>query len=221
MTVSAETAAVEARRVRARLDTLLAPEAREWEKAAEAVVSLEPTPLDRQPSAYVQTAWSDRPRGQIGDVCVRALTNADALVMRLDWAATRAQRLVSDVNVYADAAAVLFPADGGVLELATMGTPEHPVQGWHWRAGTEEPFVITATGVGTVERAPEHDVVVRARWSDGRWQVVLARPLDSEGVPLAHDSAVSMGFAVWSGSSGERAGLKSYSAQPHELRIGA
>ncbi len=199
----------------------MAPDAPEWARAAEAVVALEPTPLRDQPSAYVQTAWSDRPRGDIGEVRVRALTNAGALALRLDWAAARPRRLVSDINVYADACAVLFPARGGPLELATMGTPEHPVQGWYWRAGTEEPFVITATGLGSVARASEHEVSARARWSGGRWQVVLARPLDSEGVLLTHDSTTPVGFAVWSGSAGERAGLKSYSAQPHELRIGA
>ena len=87
MTVSIEPAALAARRVRARLDRLVAPDAPEWERAAEATVALEPTPLEHQPSAYVQTAWSDRRRSDVREVRVRALTNAKALALRLDWIA--------------------------------------------------------------------------------------------------------------------------------------
>ena len=220
MTVSVEPAVVNARRIRARLDALLDPNAKEWDRSEETAVWLEPTPLDRQPSAYVQVSWADRPRSDIGEVRVRALTNAGAAALRLEWAAPRPHRLISDVNVYPDACAVLFPADGSQAEFTTMGSAAKPVRGWHWRAGTDQPFVITATGIGTVERTDEHEVQAAARCSDGRWRVVLARPLSAEGVALTHDTAVPVAFAVWSGAAGERAGLKSYSPQPHELHIG-
>ncbi len=114
---------------------------------------------------------------------------------------------------------MLFPADGREAEFDTMGSPEHPVQGWHWRAGTDLPFVVTATGIGTVERAKEHPVQVRSRWSEGRWQVVLAGPLGAGGMPLRKGSGLPVAFAVWSGAARERAGLKSYSPQACELRL--
>jgi DMSO reductase family type II enzyme heme b subunit len=221
VTVAVDLIHIEVCTVQAPLDALLAPDAEEWGRAEEAVVRVEPTPLDRQPSAYVQAAWRDRPRSGIGELRVRAAASASAFAVRLDWAAVRPSRLISDVNVYPDGCAVIFPADGGEAEFSTMGSPEHPVQAWHWRAGTEAPFVVTATGIGTVERAAEHQVEGRARWTDGRWQVVLARPLGGNGVPLRERSSMPVAFAVWLGAARERAGLKSYSPQPCELRLGS
>jgi DMSO reductase family type II enzyme heme b subunit len=206
-------------KVEADLGKLLAPDASEWGRAGEAVVKIEPTPLDRLPSAYVQASWRGRPRGGIGEVRVRAASGGGVVAVRLDWAALRPSRLISDVNVYPDACAVLFPADGREAEFGTMGSPKHPVQGWHWRAGTDLPFVVTATGIGTVERAKEHPVRVRARWAEGRWQVVLAGPLGKDGIPLRKGPALPVAFAVWSGAARERAGLKSVSSQPCKLRL--
>jgi DMSO reductase family type II enzyme heme b subunit len=202
------------------LEALLAADAEEWKSVDETVIPLEPSPLDRQPSAYVQAAWRERPRSQSQGLCVRAAANDAGLALRLDWSAPRPQRFISDVNVYPDACAVVFPADGTEAEFHTMGSSEHPVRAWHWRAGDDAPFVITATGIGTAERVPEHGVQARARWSDGRWQVVLARSLAAGGVPLARGSIVPVAFAIWSGTARERAGVKSFSPRPCELRIG-
>jgi DMSO reductase family type II enzyme heme b subunit len=218
--MTVELSRLEACEVRAGLETLLAPDAEEWGRAKEAIVPLEPTPLDRQPSAYVQAAWRDRPRSGIGEVRVRAAASDSALALCLDWAAARPQRLISDLNVYPDACAVIFPADGREAEFTTMGSPDRPVRAWHWRAGSDAPFVVTATGIGTVDRVAEHGVRGRARWVEGRWQVVLARPLGAEGVPLEKGATLPVAFAVWSGAAQERAGLKSISAQPCELRLG-
>jgi DMSO reductase family type II enzyme heme b subunit len=154
-------------------------------------------------------------------VRVRVAAGAGGLALRLDWVALRPSRRISDVNVYPDACAVIFPADGREAEFGTMGSPKHPVQGWHWRAGTDVPFVVTATGIGSVERATEHPVQARARWADGRWQVVLTGPLGVDGIPLEEGFAMPVAFAVWSGAARERAGLKSYSPQPCELRLGS
>ena len=217
--MAVEVVSIKVRKLEDALEKLLAPDTGEWNRTEEAVVSIDPTPLDRLPSAYVQVSWRDRPRGAIGEVRVRAASGTGGLAVRLDWEAVRPSRLISDVNVYPDACAVLFPADGCEAEFGTMGSPQHPVQGWHWRAGTDLPFVVTATGIGTVERAGEHLVEGRARWSEGRWQVVLAGPLGADGIPLRKGSAMPVAFAVWSGAARERAGLKSYSSRPCELRL--
>jgi DMSO reductase family type II enzyme heme b subunit len=211
---------IEARRSKAPVDALLAPDAEEWGRAEEAVVPVEPTPLDRLPSAYVQAAWRDRPRSGVGELRVRAVAGESAFAVRLDWAVARPSRLISDVNAYPDGCAVIFPADGREAEFAEMGSPKHPVRAWHWRAGTDVPFVVTATGIGTVERAAEHRVRGRARWTDGRWQVVLAGSLGADGLPLEEGAALPVAFAVWSGAARERAGLKSFSPQPCELSLG-
>ena len=217
--MAVEVVSIQVCKLEAALEKLLAPDSGEWNGAKEAVVPIDPTPLDRLPSAYVQASWRDRPRGAIGEVRVRAVAGAGGLAVRLDWGALRPSRLISDFNVYPDACAMLFPADGREAEFDSMGSAKHPVQGWHWRAGTDLPFVVTATGVGTVERTKEHPVQVRARWSEGRWQVVLAGPLGAGGMPLRKGSGLPVAFAVWSGAARERAGLKSYSPQACELRL--
>jgi hypothetical protein len=70
--MSGELVRIAVRKVQAPVDALLAPDAREWEGIAEVVVSVEPTPVDRQPSVYVQAAWRVRPRSVLRDVRVRA-----------------------------------------------------------------------------------------------------------------------------------------------------
>jgi DMSO reductase family type II enzyme heme b subunit len=217
--MTVEVVRIEVCEVEADLEKLLAPDAAEWSRAEEAVVAVEPTPLDRLPSAYVQFSWRDRPRGAIGEVRVCAAAGTGGVAVRIEWGVLRPSRLISDVNVYPDACALLFPADGREAEFGTMGSPKHPVRGWHWRAGTDLPFAVTATGIGTVERAKEHPVQARARWAEGSWQVVLAGPLGAEGMPLAKGSGLPVAFAVWSGAARERAGLKSYSPQACALRL--
>ena len=219
MSMGVEGVSIEVCKLDSALEKLLAPDAGEWDRATEAVVSVTPTPLDRQPSAYVQASWRGRPRSGLGEVRVRAASGAGGLAVRLDWEALRPSRLISDVNVYPDACAVLFPADGREAEFGTMGSPEHPVRAWHWRAGTDLPFAVKASGIGTVERAAEHAVQGRARWAEGRWQVVLAGPQGANGIPLRKGSAMPVSFAVWSGAARERAGLKSYTPQACKLRL--
>jgi DMSO reductase family type II enzyme heme b subunit len=219
MVVAAEGLVV-ARGVKAGLDALLVPDAPEWTNAAESVVGLAPTPLADQPSAYVRVAWERRFRGDVREVRVRALAGKDSVAVRLEWVAANPQRRIDDWDVYADGCAVLFPADGRSAEISTMGSARKPVEGWFWRAGTEVPFSVTAKGFGTVERAKEHSVRARAQWDDGRWQVVLGRPLAADGVSLSAGGKVPVGFAVWCGAAKERAGLKSYSPGWHELRLG-
>jgi len=219
MTVAVEGLVV-ARGVRAGLNGLLAPDASEWEKAPELLAALVPTPLEDQPSAYVQVAWARRHRGDVREVRVRSLVGKDGVAVRLDWVAANPQRRIDDWNVYADGCAVIFPADGRSAEISTMGSARKPVEGWFWRAGTELPFQVTARGLGTVERAAEHGVRARAQWDEGRWQVVLGRSLAADGVGLEVGGSVPVGFAVWSGAAKERAGLKSYSPAWCELRLG-
>ncbi|NIW35377.1 MAG: hypothetical protein GWN32_02080, partial [Gemmatimonadetes bacterium] len=66
--MAVELVPIEVCRVEAALETLLAPDAGEWGRVEEAAVPIDSTPLDRQPSAYVQAAWRDRPRSGIGEV---------------------------------------------------------------------------------------------------------------------------------------------------------
>ncbi len=91
--------------------------------------------------------------------------------------------------------------------------------GWYWRAGTAEPFEITATGIGTVTRAEAHDVHAGSWWADGAWHVVLTRRLDAAADPVLDSAELPVAFAVWAGERQERAGLKSHSPEFHRLRL--
>lgn len=221
MSVTAESIKVPCPAVKASLKAILDPDSKHWSEAETMGIPLEPTPLDQQPSVYVRTAWKDRRRSDIREVRVSALSGTDALAVRLEWTVPRPQRRISDINVYADACAVLFPMDGKNFEHDTMGSEAHPVQAWHWRAGTEQAFEVTATGLGTAQRSSTPKVEVSSRWDDGCWQVILARPFDAEGAKLAPGKKVPVAFAVWSGVIGERAGLKAYTPMAHQLAIGS
>lgn len=70
-------------------------------------------------------------------------------------------------------------------------------------------------GPGSVTFRVAQSQLVRAHgiWSDGRWIVVMTRPLsvdsDSEGVPLQPGERASVAFAVWNGAHRDRDGQKS------------
>lgn len=212
-------ATLDARHSKASLEDILAPDGSAWNEIASETIELTPTPLARQPSAYVQAAWKDKHHGEVSAVTVQAIRNDDSLALRLQWEASQPQRSIDDIDAYADACAVLFPANGKESDLETMGSPERPVVAWHWRAGTSVPFSVTATGIGTVERNAEHPVQARSRWSDGKWQVVFACSLDSDGPSLSGGTDIPIAFAVWCGAGSERGGLKSHSPEFHQLKI--
>jgi len=190
-----------------------------WDGIPEVAIDLAPTDLDAQPSAYVRTAWAQRPYGEGRTVRVQAAVAGEKVFVRLRWQASEPRPAITDNNVFADACGVLFPLDGNSAELSTMGSDDWPVQAWHWRAGAPEPFVLIARGLGTAERQQVHAVSVDAAHATDEWRVVFSRALGAKGVPLARGSAVPVGFAVWSGANNERAGIKAYSPRWTELRI--
>jgi DMSO reductase family type II enzyme heme b subunit len=73
---------------------------------------------------------------------------------------------------------------------------------------------VAAAGPGSVTfRIPKSQLVAAiGRWSDGRWTVVMRRPLavdlPDDGVSLAPGELASVAFAVWDGSHQDRAGQK-------------
>ena len=188
----------------------LGPAGTAWAAIEERVIALQPTPLDRQPSAYVRASWEGKAYGSLSAAGLSAAVFESSLFLRLRWLAPEPRLSITDNDVFADAAAVLFPMDGVGAELSTMGDEQRPVQAWHWRAGADGAFVVTARGLGTATRVPRHSVEATAEWDHGQWSVVLSRPLSGEGVPLVPGASVPCGVALWCGARGERAGLKSH-----------
>ncbi len=203
--------------------TLLDPASPEWEKVAVETVGLGGTPLVSQPSRYIRTVWADRPIGAIRFLDVRAAHNGQDLLLRLEW-----KDQSHDVDFlsrgFPDGAAVLFPLNGDA-PLGTMGSEKAPVNAWFWRADQPEAARnVQAQGIGSVEDTEKSRIAARSLWKDGTWYVVLCRPLTvadqkGEAVQLAAGGSAKVAFAVWEGSSGERAGIKAFSKDWRELSL--
>lgn len=200
--------------------SLLDPKARAWEQVEREVIDLVGTPIHRQSSRYVRTVWADRLIGRVRAVAVRAAHDGERLAVHLEWNDETENGDYGN-RQFPDAAAVLFPSNGDA-PLGTMGAPDAHVNGWFWRADLAEGQNIVAQGPGTVEPANGAPVAASGVWRDGRWSVVLSRPLAARGkdhVKLSPGKAVKVAFAVWEGSNQERGGLKAFSREWRELTL--
>jgi DMSO reductase family type II enzyme heme b subunit len=193
--------------------TLLNPGVRQWERAPRAYLALRGSEASAQPSAYVRTAWAGKRIGAVRSLSVQAAHNRQNLFFRLDWADPSHNPDYGDGSVFPDAAAVLFPMNG-VAPLSLMGSAAAGIQAWYWRANHPDyGEALAFHGFATEERQPGPLVLNSARWSEGRWRVVIGAQLAT----VAARDAVA--FAVWEGSNQERAGLHSYSQEWLELSI--
>lgn len=72
---------------------------------------------------------------------------------------------------------------------------------------------LVARGFGSVTFRPKTSqlVTASAAWKDGRWTVVLRRPLvvgEDDGLPLNAGEKCSLAFAIWDGAARDRNGQK-------------
>jgi hypothetical protein len=82
---------------------------------------------------------------------------------------------------------------------------------------------LAARGFGsaTFRPQPSQRVTARSDWRDGRWTVVLWRPLHAgpdDGIPLEAGGQYSVAFALWDGASRDRNGQKLVSIW-HDLKL--
>jgi len=210
-----------AKKLTAEAKTLLDPAASAWDSAPAETIVMGGTPLVQQPSRYIRTAWSDRPIGSVRSLVVRSAHNGKEVFFLLEWR-DDTQNTDYAGRDFPDSAGILFPLKGDA-PLDTMGSESQPVNAWFWRADSEDGAKnITASGIGTVAESEGSSIAARAQWQDGTWRVVFARPLTvagNEAVALEAGKSLKVAFAVWEGSSGERAGLKSFSKHWQELTL--
>lgn len=75
---------------------------------------------------------------------------------------------------------------------------------------------LTAEGFGSATTVPNSPSNARGVWKDGRWTVIIDRPISPDDDPVsarlqsAGQNMIS--FAVWDGSAGNRGGQKHYCA---------
>ena len=201
---------------------LLEPTAKGWQKVEREVVDLVGMPLHLQTSRYVRTVWADKLVGKVRAVSVRAAHDGERIAFQLEWN-DDTQDTDFGERLFPDAAAVLFPSNGGA-PIQTLGTAEAGVNEWFWRADLERPENLVAHGLGTDAPAEGAAIDGGASWQDARWSLVLSRPLKAKGadnVKLAPGKKVNVGFTVWEGSNRERGDLRSFTRQWRELTLEA
>lgn len=214
-----------AKRVDGDSTALLDPTASQWQAVPSEAAPMGPTPPENQNSRYAQLRARERPYGKLGGLSVRCAHDGKDIAFLLEWA-DPTQNVDFLDGKSPDGAGILFPVKGDA-PLATMGSGSQPVNAWFWRADLGEAVEdLTASGLGTVERAGDSQIAAKSKWEDGTWRVVLARPLAADGqaghaVQLEAGKSVKVAFAVWNGDMGERGGLKSFSQTWLDLELEA
>ncbi len=204
-------------------DRLLDPMASEWSGVAGEAIALGATPLANQPSEYVKASRNEDDVGKVRNVMVQTAHDGNEIFIRLSWEDAQKNVEVTETNMFPDACGVLMPLNGDDAPIDEMGSQGAPVNAWYWRAGAEdEAHNMVAHGLGTTRPAASATIEARSVWGHGAWSVVFARALAGEpeaAVDLAPGRSVRIGFAVWEGSNGERAGIKSFSKEWRELAL--
>ncbi len=83
---------------------------------------------------------------------------------------------------------------------------------------------LVAWGFGTLTSQPQQDVVGLGLWQNGRWTVLLARPLrttDPADVQFQPGETAYANFAIWDGGNGDRDGQKNVTLTWWPLRLSA
>jgi DMSO reductase family type II enzyme heme b subunit len=209
-------------RVTAASDDLLHPDHALWREADSATLKMETPPIGNVPSNYFR-AMNPLAIGAVKRLQVSALHNGEALFFRLEWEDPSEDVGMEAPGKFRDGAGVLFPF-GDTAPINNMGSKKDPVNAWCWQAGREQPLNVTAAGLGTTRREDNsYCLIPQPVYADGRWKVVIARPFTvpepSLNVALAPGMKKAVGFAVWEGGNGERAGAKSFCGNWNEVEI--
>ena len=166
-------------------------------------------------------------------VSVSAVYNGTHIAFLLVWSdPTKDVATPGGLDVFPDAVAVQFPVSRAQLPYICMGTVDNPVNIIYWKAGVgvenlvagagyglnpqqREALGLQATSTSPVELLPASAQVVSdvATYKDGKWYVVLIRPLGSVHPLMASlaEGTFNAAFATWDGAKGERGGLKATS----------
>jgi mono/diheme cytochrome c family protein len=188
------------------------------------------TPIFLQGQTMFQPAWVNN---AISMLEVRVLYNSDQIGFLIEWDdpvedrlhdASREVKQFQDQyvkvhgeiprepGVFRDAIALQFPLNTvmGRSMPPFLGSPNVPVKQWLWRSeqqGHAEEGVLRGIRQPIqVQDDAEQQVKTKARWSNGRWSLVMIRPLNSAGnqnVQFSPGRIIPIAFNAWDGSNGE------------------
>ena len=169
-----------------------------WDQVDGTSVSLNPVPLDLQPTAYVREAWKDRAYGQTAEGQVKAASDGQQLFIRVEWPDDPRPN-----TEFQDAVSAIFPTNGNGA-LASLGDADEPLSLWFWENGRPDALSLSARGPGVFRKDGPDGVAANGALANGRWSVVLSGP-------AACANSGKLGLAVWNGSNDERSGLAAVS----------
>jgi len=167
-------------------------------------IDLMPAPTAIQPGNYVRKAY-EKTIANTPWIDISVNPVSDGWEMMLLWPCkTPVKDTRNDVNLFADAVAVLVPVTPQAM-MMTMGDENNAVEGVMWRSDHKEPTQISAHGLGSVERSKaQAGMKVMGAWEKDMLGVKIEIP---EWAALTQQNRV--GVAVWQGANADRAGLKS------------
>jgi len=196
------------------------PDSLGWRRTPEYRIDLQPAP-PVHPSVALRLPAA--PRG--APLFFRVAIDDERFWLRLRWHdATRNDE--SAFERFPDAAAVQFALQEAGKTSYLMGTPEAPVNIWHWKASTDRAENLAAGGFGTLTRLPRQDVAAASEYTIGEtreWAVVFSRALeavDEYDATFGLETIVPIAFAIWQGDAGQRDGDKLASTGWLEVRFG-
>lgn len=210
----------------AKSEVLLSPMADIWQKTAPETLEMVPAPVAMATDLSPFMATS-RDHGKIKNVQVQILHNGRTLNVRLQWADENPDTEITDLDQFADGAAVMFPLAKDAHAI-TMGDADNPVNAWFWKADAAQPHDVVARGFGTSRRRPgaESGLLAASSYADGHWHVVFQRSLRpksglTDQVVFRPNASLGIAVALWEGSNRERAGQKSISGDWTTLEVAA
>ncbi|MBT3553315.1 MAG: c-type cytochrome [Rhodospirillaceae bacterium] len=154
-------------------------------------------------------------------ITARALYNDDEIAFLIEWD-DRTKSIPGDADAAKiaepdmgpDAVAVqlpIEPADGSEKPYFIWGDATHPVNLWKWQSGTtkapETVEVMTARGLGNVDKRANGGVSATGIYDNGIWRVIMkrARATADAGKDLQFREGefIPIAFSAWDGSNGE------------------
>lgn len=210
-------------------EELLDPVAPAWNGIPGEALTMDATPLANQPSEYIKASRDARQIGKVKNLMVQAVHNGTDILFRLTWEDASQNVEITDTFQFPDGCGILMPlsSEGAAPPIDEMGSKDGPVNAWFWRADFKDgPRNTIARGLGSTQFSKRCPIVAKSVYGNTAWAVVFARPLavpeqKDEATQLAPGATVKVGFAVWEGSNGERAGVKSFSKEWRDLALEA
>lgn len=174
-----------------------------------------PAPLPMQPTEYVRRSWEGRPYGQTTALEAASVHDGRSWAVRVGWETSAAES-----TDFPDAMAVALPVREGA-PLILMGSADAPIHILRWQADRQGVRSVLATGIGRSAPGPAVESTAQAEADRHRWQVVVTRALGGGGdvARIEAGKSTRIGFALWRGANGERAGIKAFSIDWTELAL--